>query len=325
MPLTESRGKEHDYLGMRFDFSKDGEVSIDMIEYIKSMIAEMPEEMKGKAATPAADHLFKVSDEPVPIEADKADVFHRIVMQLQYLSQRGRPDVRTAVSFLCKRTNCPDQDDWRKLTRVMRYLQSTLDLKLRLSADGKGIIEWWVDASFAVHGDMKSHTGATMSLGKGSVYSTSSAQKLTTRSSTESEVVGVHDVLPQVLWSSNFLKAQVFEVKESMVYQDNMSSMRLETNGRASSGKRTRHMELRFFFAKDCVDRKLIRIAYCPTKQMLADFFTKPLQGESFYMLRSQIMNIDPSSEYYMCHRSVLDPAVRTYADVARNGIAERK
>jgi len=108
-----------------------------------------------------------------------------------------------------------------------------------------------------------------------------------------------------------------------MVYQDNTSSMQLETNGRASSGKQFRNMELRFFFAKDCVYRKLIPIALCQVKQMLADFFTKPLQGKSFYMLRSQIMNIDQSSEYYMCHRSVLDPAVRMYADAARNGIVD--
>jgi len=134
--------------------------------------------------------------------------------------------------------------------------------------------------------------------------------------------VGVHDVLPQALWSRYFLEAQVFDVKGNIVYQDNMSSMLLETNGRASSSKRTRHMQLRFFFAKDCVDNQLITIAYCPTKQMLGDFFTKPLQGEQFYTLRSHIMNIDPSSEYYMCHRSVLSDDdtrdVRSYADVAR-------
>ena len=113
------------------------------------------------------------------------------MMQLQYLSQCGQPDLRTVVAFLCKRVTKPDQDDYKKLTRAMRYLQASRLLKIMLSADGSGIIQWWVDASYAVHKDMKGHTGGTMSMGKGSIYSTSSAQKLVARSSTESELIGV--------------------------------------------------------------------------------------------------------------------------------------
>ena len=128
----------------------------------------MPEDMIGKAPTPAANHRFKIREGSVPIEKEKADSFHTMVMQLQYLSQRGRPDVRTAVSFLCKRVSAPDDNDYKKLTRVMRYLQSTRNLKLKLESDGSGVIRWCVDASYAVHPDMKGHTGGTMSMGKGS-------------------------------------------------------------------------------------------------------------------------------------------------------------
>ena len=78
------------------------------------------------------------------------------------------------------------------------------------------------------------------------------------------------------------------KVKETFVYQDNMSLMLLEKNGRSSSSKRTRHMNIRFFFVKDQVASKEIRIEYCPTKEMVADFFTKPLQGSQFYKLRDQ-------------------------------------
>ncbi len=331
-PLTKSRGKVHEYLGMTLDFSKPGELTVDMVDYTKTVIAGMPDEMKGKAKTPAGSHLFTVNDNPVLLDNGRKETFHRMVMQLLYLSQRGRPDIRTAISFLCKRTSIPDEDDWRKLVRVMRYLQKTLYLKLRLSADGTGLIKWWVDASFAVHHDMKSHTGATMSLGSGSIYSMSAGQKLVTRSSTESELVGLHDALPQALWTRRFLEAQGFEVVDTIIYQDNMSAMLLEKNGRASSGKRTRHIQLRFFFAKDCIDNNEISVEYCPTKEMLGDFHTKPLQGHLFYKLRALIMNIDPSSEFYSEQRSVLNESVTllnepvvdagkrvTYADVVRS------
>jgi hypothetical protein len=230
-------------------------------------------------------------------------------MQLLYLSQRARPDICTAVSFLCGWLTHPDQDDYKKLARVLKYLDSTVDMPLVLAADDAGKIRWWVDASYAVHADMKSHTGGTLSLGKGSIYSTSTKQKLVTQSSTKAEVIGVHDVMPQLIWTANFLDGQGMNIDESILYQDNTSSILLEKNGRISSTKRTRHMNIRYFFIKDQVDSKRVKIEHCPTGDMLADFFTKPLQGMQFRTLRNQIMNIAPSSAYHSStpgHRSVL-------------------
>jgi hypothetical protein len=118
-PLTKSRRHVHEYLGMKFDFQCNGAVTVDMSDYVKTIIADMPADMVGKASTPAANHLFEVRENGVKLGQEKSDAFHKIVMQLQYLSQRGRPDIRTAVSFLCKRTSAPDEDDYKKLTRVM--------------------------------------------------------------------------------------------------------------------------------------------------------------------------------------------------------------
>ena len=120
--------------------------------------------------------IICLKSESVPIEKEKSDSFHKIVMQLQYLSQRGRPDLQTAVSSLCKRVSAPNEDENIKLTRVMRYLQSTKNLKLKLESDGSAVIRWRVDASYAVHPDMKVHTGGTMSMGKGSMYSVATGQ-----------------------------------------------------------------------------------------------------------------------------------------------------
>lgn len=305
-PLTKSFGPVHNYLGMKLDFSKPGELTVTMIDYIKTIIAEMPEDMVGSAATPAASHLFDVNEDTAKLDGAKAEAFYRIVMQLQYLSQRARPDLRTAVSFLCKRVTKSDEDDYKKLTRVMRNLQSTVDLPLTLKADGSGNLYWWVDASFGVHPDMKGHTGGTFSMGKGSIYSTSSAQKLVGRSSTEDELIGVHDVLPQMLWTRYFLREQGFAVEKTILYQDNMSAMLLEKNGRGSSTKRTRHIKLRYYYVKQHVDNGDIEIVHCPTGIMWGDYFTKPLQGSPFYLQRDAIMNIDPSSRYHSSNRSVL-------------------
>ena len=164
----------------------------------------------------------------------------------------------------------------------MKYLQSTKDLPLILSADGSGLLRWWVDASYGVHMDMKGNTDNNMSLGKGSVYTTANQQKLVTRSSTECEVVGVHEVMPQLLWITQFLQEQGFDINDTILYQDNMSSILLENNGHSYSSKRTCHMNIRYFFVKDRVESKELSIEHCPTEDMVAYYFTKPLQGRLF-------------------------------------------
>ena len=291
---------------MTLDFRTKGEVQINMEHYIDMMLQDAPEEMKGIATTPAASHLFKVNEkDPQYLGTEKKKVFVHLVMQGLYLSQRGRPDIRTAIAFLCSRLRNPDEDDYKKLIRMMQYLRGTKSMVLTLRANDDGTIRWWIDASYAIHADMKGHTGATLSLGRGAIYSGSWKQKLVARSSTESELIGVHDVLPQVLWTKQFLEEQGRLNTTTVVYQDNTSSILLERNGRSSSTKRTKHMHIRYFYVTEQVQNKNIHVAHCPTEEMVADFFTKPLQGSLFKKMHNYITgNEEPG--YQTLPRSVL-------------------
>ena len=205
---------------------------------------------------------------------------------------RARPDIHTAVSYLCTRVSCPDEDDFLKLARVFQYLRGTPDLFLTLEADGLHVFKWWVDAAYTVHNDMRGHTGATGSMGRGSFSSMSSKQKINTKSACECELVGVDDAMSRILWTRYFLRGQGYEPEEATLYQDNMSAILLENNGMASSSKRTKHIHVRYYFITDRIRAKELKVVYCPTEQMLADFFTKPLQGRLFYELRARIMNL---------------------------------
>jgi hypothetical protein len=306
-PLTINRGKIHDYLGMTLDYSNEGKVIIIMSDYIKGILDELPEDMNGVSATPAANHLFEVNCNPSPLDTKLADFFHHVVAQLLFLCKRARPDIQTAVSFLCTRVKNPDIDDYKKLTRVMRYLRGTLNMNLTLEGNDARIMKWWVDASYAVHHDLKSHTGGILTLGKGAIYATSTRQKLNTKSSTEAELVGVSDVMTQVLWTRYFLDAQGYGAKELIIYQDNKSAILLENNGRTSSSKRTRHINIRYYFVTDRIDKGEVTVEYCPTKVMIADFFTKALQGAAFTAFRDYILNIDPGQQAEQDPRSVLN------------------
>ena len=126
---------DHDYLGMRFDFSNPGKVMIDMQDYINEILQHIPDDMEGVATTPAAEHLFKTRSDAGPLDAATAELFHIITTQLLFLCNRGRPDVQMAVSFLCTRVTKPDIDNYKKLEQVIKYLRKTKFMRLTLEAD----------------------------------------------------------------------------------------------------------------------------------------------------------------------------------------------
>ena len=168
-----TRGKIHDYLGMRIDYSVDGEVKFDMIDYVESMIKDFPEdELKGKeVATPWNENLFKPLESSPMLNREQAESFHTFTAQGLFLCKQARPDISPAIAYFTTRVRAPTKDDWSKLVRMMKFLKQTAKDRLTLRADGSAILKWYVDASFAVHPDFKSHTGVAMTMGKGAITS----------------------------------------------------------------------------------------------------------------------------------------------------------
>ena len=107
----------------------------------------------------------------------------------------------------------PSKQDWKKLVHLFKYLRGNQDIPLILQADGSGILKWYVDASHGVHPNMRGHTGGGLTMGTGFPVSDSTKQKLNTRSSTETEIVGVNGCMSGVLWTRLFLEAQDYGVK----------------------------------------------------------------------------------------------------------------
>jgi hypothetical protein len=99
-PLTVTRGKIHEYLGMTIDFTTNDMVSIRMDDYVEGILDEAREDMWGVAATPAADHLFQVNEDGNKLKEADAQYFHTMTAKLLFLSKRARPDVQEAVAFL---------------------------------------------------------------------------------------------------------------------------------------------------------------------------------------------------------------------------------
>ena len=161
-------------------------------------------------------------------------------------------------------------------------------------------LHWYVDAAFAVHPDMRSHTGAIMTMGKGAANHVCRKQGMNTRSSMEAKVVGADEVVGSMLWSKLFLDAQRYDIKENILYQDNKSAMLLERNGRKSTGKRSQHLNICLYYVADQKAKGHIDIRYCPTDQMVGDYMTKPLHGRKFMEFRQTIMNLPIAAQLMM-------------------------
>ena len=113
------------------------------------------------------------------------------------------------------------------------------------------------------------------------------------------------DKLSKVMWTKKFIKCQGFKVKTNIIYQDNTSTIKMEENGKASTGRRTRHYDIKLFYVSDLVKRGEVTIKYCPTEDMIADYMSKPVVGGKFIQLRDYVMNLTRQS-LPMSSRSVL-------------------
>jgi hypothetical protein len=292
--MTVHRGKVHEYLGMTLDYGTAGVCKVSMPKYTAEILSEAEKVMdcKGTKSCAAPKDLFCVDSDSPKLDHKRSEFFHSIVAKILFATKRARPDTATAIAYLMTRVQDANEDDWQKLCHLIKYIRETKDLVLTLGAKGDNVLRWWVDGSHTVHPNMRGHTGGGLSMGLGYPVSQSNKQKLNTRSSTESELVAVDDLMPTVLWTRQFLNKQGFEVVDNIVYQDNQAAILLEKNGRASSGKRTKHINTRFFFITDRIGKKEVTVKWCPTEDMTADFWTKPLQGASFRRMRDLIMGV---------------------------------
>ncbi len=294
--LKIQEGTRHNYLGMVLDFSDPGYVHINQAGMIQEIVksadiaalelATGPVEPKPK--TPTHEKLFQSTPNSPPLSPELAKIVRSLTARILFVANRGRPDVITFIAYMTKRVLSPTVEDGKKLLRAIYYLRHTTELDLKLGFKGDPLVSLYIDASFAVHDDCKSHSGSLATLGHGAYYTKSTTQKLNTTSSCEAELVALSKGLQQGLWSQAFLTAQGFPPTPILVYQDNQSTIKLIERGRPGA-EQSRHINIGFFWLSDLITRGLIKIIYCPTKTMAADLLTKPVQGSLFTSLRDMV------------------------------------
>ena len=151
------------------------------IPYLSTVLDEFPQKITGVSLTQAGDHLSKIHDPKLSclLPESQAVAFHHTNAQLLFLSCI-KWDIQTPVAFLTTGIKSPDEDDWGKLKRVLKYLNDMKHLKLTLSDNSLTSIKWFVDASHQTHDECKGHIRAFLTFGKGATMSSPNKQKLNT-------------------------------------------------------------------------------------------------------------------------------------------------
>jgi hypothetical protein len=242
------RGLVHRYLGMTINYSTKGVAQILMVDYVKDIVMAWDKASDGieldgfkikyrklsREPTAVPSNLVTVDEDSAKLPEKQKAAFHNVVAKALYVAKRALPNIAVAIAFLATRVCSPDVQDWVELCHLIKYLRSTINLPLALGATSGRVLHWYVDASFAVHPNMRGHSRGAMTLGLGFPISSSSKQKLNTHSLTERELVGVDDMMSLIIWLRNFLKAQGYVVVDNILPQDNRSAILLEQNGRSN-------------------------------------------------------------------------------------------
>ena len=153
-----------------------GGVTFLQKDHLLEAITAFGEDVTTSVTSAAKKNLFTVNEDDEPLDECKSDVFHIVTQKLLFVAKRSRPDIQPTLSFLCTRVQKSNITDWEKLRRLLQFINGTIDEKLTLSADkGLTFMKTWVDASYAVHPNMRGHTGGCLTLGRGMLHGRSSS------------------------------------------------------------------------------------------------------------------------------------------------------
>ena len=222
--------------------------------------------------------------------------FASLIGSLMYFAVATRPDIAYAVYRLGSFMANPNMSHWTAAKRILCYLSGTKDygITYRVSRPepGENHFLGYSDASYANNNDLTSISGYVFLMNGGAISWGSKKQTDVALSSTESEYIALADATREAVWLSNLLKGLEFtQLKPILIYGDNGGSLSIAKNPQYH--KRTKHFDTRNHYIRQKVKEGIVEVKYCPTANMTADIFTKPLPKPK-HQLHSAELGLTP-------------------------------
>lgn len=285
-----SLGEVHQFLGVKVTKDTNGIYSLSQKAFIREIAERFGLEGAKKSNIPLDTGYYNGKDSE-PMQSN--DQFRSLIGALLYVTTMTRPDIAAAVSILSRQSSSPTQRDWVELKRVVRYLLGTEDYELCLGVAGanKLTLVGFSDADWASDTtDRKSTSGFLFKLGNATVSWASRKQSCVSTSTMEAEYVALSEAAQEVVWLRRLLsELGETQKKATLVYEDNRSCLDFVSLDRQT--KRSKHIDTKFYHAKDLCTKGVIELQYCSTDKMVADILTKPL-GPTKMLQHSEAMGL---------------------------------
>lgn len=271
-------------LGMNINVYKDS-ITVDQKQYIDIILKRFNMSDCSSCDTPMEINLKLEKD--MNNNSNKNYPYQQLIGSLMYLSVLTRPDITFSVSFLSQYNNCFNESHWKHLKRLLKYLKGTREYGLvykKTNCNMHGFVDAdWASCSL----DRRSYTGFCFLMSNSVVSYESKKQKTVALSSTEAEYMALSESCKEGIYLMNLLNELVQYVSKPLhLYSDNQSSIKLASNA-LFHNKRTKHIDIRYHYVRECVLEDKVKIEYVSTNDMPADILTKSLCKNKHYKFLS--------------------------------------
>ncbi|CAL1397617.1 unnamed protein product [Linum trigynum] len=280
-----SLGPVHYFLGIEVIPTESGYL-LSQQKYIRDLLHRFGMADSQPVPTPlvSSAKLSLVDGSP---PADST-LYKQVLGSLQYLLCT-RPDIAFAVNKLSQFMHAPTTLHWQHVKRLLRYLNGTSSLGLRLAPSASSDLVAFADSDWAGDPNDRTSTMAFLVYYGGNLISwKSKKQRSVARSSTEAEYRALAHATSEILWVQNLLRELHHPLSDPPVlFCDNLGAVNFAGNPIHHS--RMKHLALDYLFVRDLVQESALHIRHIPTALQLADSLTKPLPITRFQLLRSKI------------------------------------
>lgn len=275
-------GEAQKCVGLKIERDSSGNYYLDQTTFIQSILERFDMTNCNPVST-SGDPNQKLSKQMCPAtEIDRKKVenypYQQLVGALLYLVQGSRPDISFAVSNVSRFNSCFGKGHWMAAKRILRYLKGTMKAKLKFSSECKSSIHGFTDSDWASDIDKRrSCSGYVFMLQNGAISWSSRYQPTVAQSTAEAEYMALAAATQEALWLKQFNQQLGCPIADEpiLVICDNVGALYLSKND--AYLPRTKHIDVKHHFVRDCLSESKIRVQYITTNEMVADSLTKSI------------------------------------------------
>ena len=249
--------------------------------YTRKLLQKFKMDGAKPVATPVdtSQKLMKADDDS---ELFDKGLYQSAVGSLLYLAMWTRPDIAYAVGMVSKYCSKPSKEHWTAVKRILRYLQGTVDYGLCYDKVSHSKCTGYSDADWAGDiDDRRSTSGYVFSMSGGAISWRSKRQTCVSLSTAEAEYIALASAAQEAVWLRRLLQDMKAAPSRPMIInEDNQSAIALTKNPQFHG--RTKHVDIKFHYIREQVEQQNIKLVFCPSDNMMADFLTKGLTREKF-------------------------------------------